>query len=204
MRAVNLIPTDRGRSRRKKSRSSVSVPPMLLLAFLAVVAVVAGVVVEARSASSTVAARQQALSAVQAEIAKVPKPDVPSPGTTSKLSVVTSVAGQRTSWDGFLSAVSRVIPEDVWLVNLSATAPVAATVTAGSSSPAPAPAANGFTMTGYTYSEPSVARLMRRLTLVPWLSNVSLTTSAKSSIADHTVYQFTLGANVISLPEVGS
>jgi Tfp pilus assembly protein PilN len=213
MRAVNLIPTDRGRrSRRKKSRSSVSVSPVLVLAFLAVVAVVAGVVVEARSASSTVAARQQALSAVQAEIAKVPKPDVPSPGVVSKLSVVTSVAGQRTSWDGFLSAVSRVIPEDVWLVNLSATAPVPTAVTPGSSTvaadgstPAPAPAAaNGFTMTGYTYSEPSVARLMRRLTLVPWLSNVSLTTSAKSSMANHTVYQFTLGANVISLPEVGS
>ena len=61
-----------------------------------------------------------------------------------------------------------------------------------------------FTVTGYTYSQPSVARLMRRLRMVPWLDGVSLTTSSKTTLADHVVYQFTLGANVISTPEVRS
>jgi Tfp pilus assembly protein PilN len=199
MRAVNLIPADGGRARRKKSRPSFSVNPLVLLAVAAVVAVVAGLVMEIRSANSTVAARQQTLSDIQTQIAKVPKPDVPLPGVTSRLSVVSSLAPQRTSWDGFLSAISRVVPEDVWLVNLSAAAP------ATGSSAAPAPTTStGFTVTGYTYSQPSVARLMRRLTLVPWLSNVSLTTSSKTTLSNHIVYQFTLGANVISLPEAGS
>ena len=61
----------------------------------------------------------------------------------------------------------------------------------------------GFTVTGYTYSHPSVARLMRRLSLVPWLSDVSLVSSAKTAIANRTIYQFTVGASVASLPEVG-
>jgi Tfp pilus assembly protein PilN len=189
MRAVNLIPADGGRARPKRSLPSIGLNPLVVFAIAAAVAVVAGLVMEIRSANSTVAARQQALSAVETQIAKVPKPDVPVPGVTSRLSVVSSLAPQRTSWDGFLSALSRVVPEDVWLVNLSAVAP---------------PASNGFTVTGYTYSQPSVARLMRRLTLVPWLSDVSLTTSSKTTLANRIVYQFTLGANVISLPEAGS
>lgn len=199
MKAVNLIPADRPKSRRKPSRPSVSLNPYVLLALVVVIAVIGGIVVEVRSANSTISERRQTLGDVQTEIAKVPKPDVPLPGVISRLGVVTAVQGQRTSWDGFLSAVSRVMPEDVWLNSLSATAP---SFTTGAA--APAPATNGFTVSGTTYSEPSVARLMRRLALVPWLSNVSLTSSTKSALADHIVYQFTLGAQVIPLPEVGS
>jgi Tfp pilus assembly protein PilN len=200
MRAVNLIPADRGKSRRKPSRPrrSVSVNPLVPLALVVVIAVVGGVVMEVRSANSTISARQQTLRDVQTEIAKVPKPDQAQPGETSRLSVVTTVQGQRTSWDGFLSAVSRVAPEDVWLSSLSATASSPSTVAM------PVTAPNGFSVSGSTYSEPSVARLMRRLSLVPWLSNVSLTSSTKSTVAAHIVYQFTLGADVIPLPEVGS
>jgi Tfp pilus assembly protein PilN len=205
MRAVNLIPADRPKSRRKPSRPrrSISVNPLVPLALVAVIAVVGGVVIEVRSANSTISAREQALRDVQTQIAKVPKPDVPLPGVTSRLSVVTTVQGQRTSWDGFLSAVSRVMPEDVWLNSLSATAPSSTAPSSLAAAP-PVPASNGFTVSGYTYSEPSVARLMRRLTLVPWLSNVSLTTSAEATVSNHIVYQFTLGADVIPLPEVGS
>jgi Tfp pilus assembly protein PilN len=81
----------------------------------------------------------------------------------------------------------------------------AATSDAATTPPAPAPApAPTVTFTGYTYSQPSVARMMRRLELVPWLQNVSLTTSTKTAINAHTVYQFTLGASFVSLPEVGT
>jgi Tfp pilus assembly protein PilN len=198
MKAVNLIPADRGRARRP-SLPSLSINPLVVLSIVMAIAVGAGVVYEVRSANSTVSARQETLREVQIEIAKVPKPDVPQPGVTSRLSVVTAVAPQRTSWDGLLSAVSRVVPEDVWFATLSATAPTVAADP--STAPAPSTPA-GFTVTGYTYSQPSVARLMRRLTLVPWLSDVSLTTSQKSNLSDHVVYQFTLGANVTPLPEV--
>jgi Tfp pilus assembly protein PilN len=123
------------------------------------------------------------------------------------------VAAQRTTWDGFMNAFSRVVPEDIWLLDLTASAstPAPAGSTPTTTTPAtpatpstPASAPTAFTVTGYTYSQPSVARLMRRLKLVPWLNDVSLTTSAKTLLNNHLVYQFTLGANVISFPEVGS
>ncbi len=200
MRAVNLIPLDRRGTRSASALASLFRSPMLVLAIVVAIAVVAGVVVEARSAASTVTARQQTLRDLDAQVAKLPKPS--STGITSRLSIVTTVADQRTTWDGFLSAVSKVIPEDVWLLNLSASTS-SGTTSAVPSAPA-VTAPTDFTITGYTYTQPSVARLMRRLRLVPWLSNVSLTTSSKTNVGEHFLYQFTLGANVISLPEVGS
>ena len=121
---------------------------------------------------------------------------------------MTSVAEHREPWDGFLSAVSLVMPEDVWLLSMnasgqSATATPAPAASSSPSSATPAPASTAFTITGYTYTQPSVARLMRRLALVPWLNGVSLTTSTKTLLGNHQIYQFTLGANVITLPEVG-
>lgn len=202
MRAVNLIPSDRRGARRGPSLGPFLQSRLLVASIVVAVAAVGGVVVTANMASSTVSARQQTLSGLDAQVAKLPKPK-PASSTSkpTRANVVTTVANQRTTWDGFLSAVSRVLPEDVWLSNLSAQS----AATAGSSpSPSAASSPTGFTINGYTYSQPSVARLMRRLRLVPWLSDVSLSTSQKSSINNVRVYQFTVGADVIALPGVGS
>ena len=211
MRAVNLIPANQTKARSsKKSRGPGRTLPIVLAVVLLVVAV-GGVAYAARSASSTVTSRQQQLSALDAQIAKLPKPAAPSSSGPGRLGIVQTVAAQRTTWDGFMNAFSRVVPEDIWLLDLTASASTPASTasttptTTTSSTPAtPASAPTAFTVTGYTYSQPSVARLMRRLKLVPWLNDVSLTTSAKTLLNNHLVYQFTLGANVISLPEVGS
>jgi Tfp pilus assembly protein PilN len=201
MRAVNLIPADRRGSRRASPFAALLKSPLLALAVAAMVVAVAFVAVEIQSATSTVTSRQQTLRDLDAQVAKLPKPKPTGSGTsaTSRLSVLAAVANQRTTWDSFLSTVSRVMPEDVWLVNMSASAP-----TVSSPTTSPTTASAGFTVSGYTYTQPSVARLMRRLRLVPWLSGISLTTSSKTSLDNRTLYQFTLGANVISLPEVGS
>ena len=117
------------------------------------------------------------------------------------------------------------MPEDVWLQSLQSTTPgaaatiateqaaaaaatAAATATTSSSStptstppPAPAPttaAPSTFTMSGFTYSQPSVARMMRRLDIVPWLSGVSLVSSTKAAIGADTVFQFTIKATVVA------
>ena len=122
------------------------------------------------------------------------------------MTALTTIAGGRPKWDGFLFFLSRVVPEDVWLLSLTASAPATAPVPpAAPSTPVPATATPSTVLfTGYTYSQPSVARMMRRLELVPWLQDVSLVNSTKTAIDQHTVYQFTLGANFISLPEVGT
>jgi Tfp pilus assembly protein PilN len=214
MKAVNLLPSDRRGQRRTSPLAPIVAQPLLVLAVVVAIAVLGGVGMMLRSASSTVSARQSTLRDLETQIARLPKPKPQTGATTqaARLSAVTSVASQRTHWDGFLSAVALVMPEDVWLLNLSAagqsaTTPATPPSSGSSSTPPPAPAApapTGFVLTGYTYSQPSVARLMRRLELVPWLQGVSLSTSSKTTLANHVIYQFTVGASVVSFPEVKS
>jgi Tfp pilus assembly protein PilN len=210
MKAVNLLPRERGGNQLAAKRGGLR-EPLLILSIVAVVLVVTGVGYEAHSAGSTVAARNAAISSLDAQIAALPKPETQpaATGSTSRTAAVTKLVDERTSWDGFLSSISRVVPEDVWMLSLSAqpSAPVAGATTSAAPAPAPATpgaAPSGFTVTGYTYSQPSVARLMRRLALVPWLQDVSLVTTTKSALANRTVYQFTIGANFVALPEVGT
>ena len=53
-------------------------------------------------------------------------------------------------------------------------------------------------MTGYTYSQEGVARLLTRLDLVPHLTNVQLQTSAASTIGTRQVVSFTIAAQVVN------
>jgi len=212
MKAVNLLPSDHRGPRRPSPIEPLVKNPLLVLAIVFALAVVGGLALQLRSASSTVSSRQATLRQLEDQFARLPKPQPGAVGAqqtqAARLTTVTSVAEHREPWDGFLSAVSLVMPEDVWLLSMnasgqSATAPAPAAA-AGSSTPATSAAAStAFTITGYTYTQPSVARLMRRLALVPWLNGVSLTTSTKTLLGNHQIYQFTLGANVMTLPEVG-
>jgi Tfp pilus assembly protein PilN len=213
MKAVNLLPSDHRGPRRPSPIEPLVKNPLLVLAIVFALAVVGGLALQLRSASSTVSSRQATLRQLEDQFARLPKPQPGAVGAQQsqavRLSTVTSVAEHRQPWDGFLSAVSLVMPEDVWLLSMNASGQSATTPTpAATSTPAPStsvatPAATAFTITGYTYTQPSVARLMRRLALVPWLNGVSLTTSSKTLLGNHAVYQFTLGANVMTLPEVG-
>src|SRR5262245_3161073 len=161
MRAVNLIPPERRGGKRSTPRVR---EPLLPLSIVAVVLVALGVGFLAHSASSTVSDRRATVQQLDAQLATLTAAQQAQPtgGTTSRVSAATTLAGQRVSWDGFLGSLSRVVPEDVWLLSLAATG------TAATSAPAPAPAVaapTGVTFTGYTYSQPSVARMMRRLEL---------------------------------------
>lgn len=199
MRAANLIPPDRRGVRRASPLDPFVRSPLIILSIVVAVAALVGVVVESNSASSTVTARQQTLAGLDAQVAKLTKPK-PASAAPSRANIVTAVATKRTTWDGFLSAVSRVVPEDVWLASLSASEQTGSTVSSVPTASSP----TAFTITGFTYSQPSVARLMRRLRLVPWLNNVSLSSSSKTAVNNVRLYEFSVGANVISLPEVGS
>jgi len=212
MKAVNLLPSDHRGLRRPSPIEPLVENPLLVLAIVFAIAVVGGLALQLRSASSTVSSRQATLRQLEDQFARLPKPQPGAVGAqqtqAARLTTVTSVAEHREPWDGFLSAVSLVMPEDVWLLSMnasgqSATATPAPAASSSPSSATPAPASTAFTITGYTYTQPSVARLMRRLALVPWLNGVSLTTSTKTLLGDHQIYQFTLGANVMTLPEVG-
>jgi Tfp pilus assembly protein PilN len=206
MRAVNLIPPERRGGQRRSSSGSKHREPLLPISIVVAAAVAAGIGFTAHATSSTIASRNAVIGQLDAQLAKLAaeKQQTSGGGSASELAVVTSIMQQRASWDGFLGTLSRVVPEDVWLLSLSAQEPTTGAVPSAAT---PAPTAGGtssVTFTGYTYSQPSVARMMRRLDLVPWLQDVSLVSSTKTAINSHKVFQFTLGANFNPLPEVAT
>jgi Tfp pilus assembly protein PilN len=52
------------------------------------------------------------------------------------------------------------------------------------------------TITGYTYSQDSVARLLERLSVVPDLKNVQLQSSASTKVGGQQVYAFTIVSDI--------
>ncbi|MGH3002212.1 MAG: PilN domain-containing protein [Gaiellaceae bacterium] len=207
MRAVNLLPVERRGGSSRSSLGFLTSRPLVSGASALGVVVVAVLALLVHSSSSAVSAKRQQLDTLKTQVAALPaaKPVASSTGsstTASRLAAVTTVAGQRMTWDAFLGAFSRVLPEDVWLLSLTADSSAAAATPATTVTPGTAPTA--FTLTGYTYSQPSVARLMKRLSLLPWLQDVSLISSSRKVIGDKTVYQMTVNANIVKTPEVGS
>jgi Tfp pilus assembly protein PilN len=74
-----------------------------------------------------------------------------------------------------------VLPADVWLTGLTASAP-ASSAAAGAAAPsATTPStADGVTLTGATYSQASVARVLARLNALPSLDRVRLTETSRN------------------------
>lgn len=179
MRAVNLLPRDDAGHGRK-------IPPLPVLAgCVGTVVVAALTAVLFLSASAGVANKQHALERAQAELAAIPAPVPAAPVVAqlpqqrqTRITALSTALGQRVAWDRLLREVSQVVPNDVWLVTMNALAP----------SLAPAPVAGapttgtqqGFTVTGCTYSQDSVARFLARLSIVPDLTAMTLGKSAST------------------------
>jgi Tfp pilus assembly protein PilN len=136
--------------------------------------------------------QQAALDQAQAELAATPPP-VAKPTTTNdqalvdaqsqRLTALSAALAGRLPWDRVLRELSSVLPGDVWLTSLTASSPQ------GSSG-------GGFNIKGETYSQESVARLLTRLSLVPDLANVELTSSQRNGGAHPPTVAFTIVATV--------
>ncbi|HEX7625764.1 MAG TPA: PilN domain-containing protein [Gaiellaceae bacterium] len=199
MRAVNLLPGDESGSGRKT-------PPVpVLVGCVGAVLVTALLAVLFLSASSSVAQQRQALQQAQTDYAAIPTPPAPSPvdsalpqQRTTRVTALAAALGQRIAWDRLLREVSQVVPSDVWLVTLNAQSPSIlppAPVTTGG------PLPQGFTVTGCTYTQESVARFLARLDVVPDLSAMTLAKSVGGNGADASqcpsgMFTFTLNGNV--------
>jgi Tfp pilus assembly protein PilN len=177
VRAVNLLPGGDAAQGRK-------VPPLPVLAgCVGTVLISALLAVMFLSASAGVAKKQRALEQLQAEYAAIPLPAPPSPVVAdlpkqrqTRVTALATVLGQRVAWDRLLREVSQVVPSDVWLVTLNAVAPALAPAGNASS----ATPAQGFSVTGCTYSQDSVARFLARLSVVPDLTQMTLGKSVGS------------------------
>jgi Tfp pilus assembly protein PilN len=179
VRAVNLLPRD-------ELAGGSKVPPLpILVACIGTVLVAALTAVMFLSASSNVAAKRHALEQIQAQYNAIPAPPAPSPVVSqlpqqrqTRVTALATALGQRVAWDRLLREVSQIVPSDVWLITLNALAPSLAPASASASS-----ATQGFTVTGCTYSQDSVARFLARLQVVPDLTGMTLGKSASNDSA---------------------
>jgi Tfp pilus assembly protein PilN len=190
VRAVNLLPKDDGRQRGPSFRDN----PLVIGGVVGTVLVTAVLAAMFLTASTSVADNQKHYDAVQAELDATPVPPPTVPGTSeleqeknARIGALSAALSGRVAWDRMLREVSLVLPDDVWLSSLSATAPIAASPTT----------AAGFAINGRTYSHDGVARLLARLSVVPHLSNVQLQhSSVATSDTGRKVVEFSINATV--------
>ena len=207
-RAVDLIPAES----RITQRTTPSLASIVLPAAVAVP--VAAMTIFFLQASGDVNDRQDRLTAAQSELAALPLPTRPKldpalkPEQAARATAVAEVLGSRLAWDAVLRDVSRVLPADVWLNDLTAEVPkpladaTAASATTAAAAPVAigtgAPAApTGVTINGFTYTQSDVAELLARLGTVPSLANVQLAaTDRKEAKGKKTVIEFTILADL--------
>jgi Tfp pilus assembly protein PilN len=203
MRPVNLMTKD--------ATSGRSLPPVgLILAGAAPIVAIGVVAVGYSFTHGTVQKDQDQLAAVQAQVAAIPVAHSTTPAfaaisveSNSRRSSLDSALTDRFQVDSALAAIARVLPSDAWLTSLNLTSPTPAdvpvappavatdgsttstttTTTTTATTPAPTINVNAFTINGFTYSQASVARLMTQLSLLPMLSNVTLTSTSTSTSA---------------------
>jgi Tfp pilus assembly protein PilN len=195
MRAVNLLPPDYARAHRQgpKLPAVIASPRRIapiVAALLLVVLVGAGWVTQSRAVDQ----REETLASLQAELAARPKPEPvapPSSDAAIRLASATAASAARLPWEEVLHQFALVLPADVSITTLTATGSVSADPTAAVAG------ASGFTLTGYTVSQPAVARLMTRLNEAPTLANVQLQSSTRSELDGRTVVDFSIVADVV-------
>jgi Tfp pilus assembly protein PilN len=200
MRAVNLLP--REATVVKASNESNVVPIVAVAGALLVVIALAVAVV---TASGRVSSRRAALDRAKTELAKTPARNDAALARNTLLSqrdlravALAAALGRRVAWDRILRRFALVLPDDVWLTNLTGETPTStsATDTATSTAPGADLTPIGLTMEGYAYSHDSVARLLSRLAVVPDLKNVQLEKSTAQPVGGVRVVQFTIAADV--------
>src|SRR5256714_1823141 len=126
-------------------------------------------------ASAGVKDKQNALGRAKAELAVLPPlPSGPTAIETQlvgqqrdRLNALASALSRRVAWDRILREFATVLPGDVWLTNLSARSPSSPASPSPAAPTAPGAAPTGSVLTGYTYSQNGVARLLSRLAVLP-------------------------------------
>ncbi len=147
---------------------------------------------------SVVNDRHATLADVQAQVAVVDAKAAPlraaQAAAAARMAAAGSVSEKRVAWEALLADVSRVLPKQVYLQSLSAQSPtplapgvVTPAPTTPSATPAPAPGASGFSVTGVASSHVTVAVILDRLASLPWLTNVTLVSSANGSTTGTTL-----------------
>jgi Tfp pilus assembly protein PilN len=204
MRAINLLPRDDYFKRRKQQQSVqwVVVVPVIL-----VVLISGALSIMFLSASGTVKDRKAELASLNAQLAAIPTPNASKVqsqtalGTEkqARITAINAALSRRVAWDRVFRELSLVLPNDVWLTDLSAKAPVSPALAGAAPPPTTNIAASGFILDGYTYSQAAVARLLGRISVIPDLDNVQLVKSKLQTQGGQNVVNFTIAADLRQL-----
>ncbi|HLX31145.1 MAG TPA: PilN domain-containing protein [Gaiellaceae bacterium] len=207
MRAVNLLPRDT-RSRRGGRRVDPLVAGGAALTVVVVAAVAGGFALAHGHATS----EQQKLATARAELRQLQaqerrssvttKPVLPTPTVIAQevpwQAAVTSALLTRVAWDDVLWQLAHVVPANLTL----STVTLGGSATGSTTSATPG-AAGSLTVGGTAFSEQGVAQLLARLSLVPGVSGVTLTSSSadpKSGVVTFVVAASVTGASSVAVP----
>lgn len=179
MKAINLMPRDARVAGGKGSSGSGSGVYVLLAGLAALVALAT----LWASAHKQVGDRSAQLARVSVQAAAAEKRAAAAAPfvefatlAENRVDTVTQLSATRFDWAHALREVSRVVPADVWLMNLSGSSGNGSEAPSPTTSAAPAPTIN---MVGCTRSQAKVARLMARLRTIDGVRGVTLKSSEK-------------------------
>jgi Tfp pilus assembly protein PilN len=188
VRPINLIPAEqrRGGARGPGGRSSIAGYAVLAALGTGVLCVLAVVVTSNQISSKTdKLAGIQTESQSQKQVADALRPygqfaDI----QRARMTQIEALAGSRFNWERPLRQLSKALPRNVWLLTVAATVSPDVEVESGGSggdtsnlrekSQAPA-----FAITGCTYSQHAVARMMTRMRNLDDVTAVRLAKSAR-------------------------
>jgi Tfp pilus assembly protein PilN len=209
MRAVNLLPAGATSGRRWGAGDRGAAKRVFVGGALVAAVLMAALVAAFVHAHSSVANKQETLAGLEQKVAtakaEAAAAQAARAGAQARRVAVTEVTSKRITWEQVLRDLSRVLPANVWLQNLQAQSPtptVAASTTSTASTmttPSTGATPTAFVVTGFTSSQKGVARVIDRLSVLPWLSDVSLQQSTRSDTpSGGKAVQFTIGANLSS------
>lgn len=177
MRAVNLLPRET-----RSHRGSRRLDPVVVGGAVLTVAVAAAIGGGFAVAHSHATSEQQKLATVRAELQQLQaqerkgsgtkEPSIPVPTVTQQQvpwqAAFTSALSTRFAWDDVLFQLAHVVPPRVTVTNVT----LGSATTTG-----PATGADSLSLGGTAFNESDVAQLLSRLTLVPSLSQITLSSS---------------------------
>jgi Tfp pilus assembly protein PilN len=202
MRAFNLLP--REESREARGRPGL-VPALVALLGLVVVAGLGSGYLFFSGQAADKQAEKDDLRVQLADLdvpAEEPEPDDGgaelATEAEARTAALAAALSSRVTWDRILREVSLVVPEDVWVEQITAGSGAAA---AGSGTATPEATGSGGTalmVRGSAESQEAVARYLARLAVIPELSQVQLQVSERQLQETGVSYAYTILATVAS------
>jgi Tfp pilus assembly protein PilN len=185
MRAVNLIPTDQQRGAGGAAGKSGGGVYIVLGTLAMLVVVAAAYVVSGKSVDDNkaeLASITQQAQAAEAKAAALTSYTKFAAVRAKRVDTVKQLSASRFDWSHALREVARVLPDNAWLTQLTATTSSSVNVGGGGGSLRSTLDVPAIQVQGCTTSQASVAKLIARLRLIDGVQRVSLEDSTKGEV----------------------